>query len=355
MCDCFLAEEVRLERTISKQIDRELQRAKQERDKEYKLLLLGTGESGKSTFIKQMRIIHGQGYTDADRADFRSLVFRNIFTAVHALTEAMPSLKIPFQNAANKESGTVYGRKKDEELTVLSESDRDKLKAFWMDRGVQSCFERSNEFQISDSAKYYLDALDRICAPNYLPTVDDVLRIRVATTGIVEYTFQMRKDVIFRMVDVGGQRSERRKWIHSFEDVKAIIFLTAINEYDQVLQEDSGVNRLQESLALFGTILTYPFFLKCAIIIFMNKTDLFAEKIKKSHLNQYFPEYTGPQQDVESGRQFILQKFREQFDSERLFSHHFTCATDTENIKLVFQAVREQILQENIDTIFNNG
>ena len=37
-----------------------------------------------------------------------------------------------------------------------------------------------------------------------------------------------------RMLDVGGQRSERRKWIHCFDDVKAIIFLTAINEYDQV-------------------------------------------------------------------------------------------------------------------------
>ena len=66
------------------------------------MCVTGTGESGKSTFIKQMRIIHGQGYSDADRADFRSLVFRNIFTAVSALTEAMTSLKIPFQNAANK-------------------------------------------------------------------------------------------------------------------------------------------------------------------------------------------------------------------------------------------------------------
>ena len=64
----------------------------------------GTGEAGKSTFIKQMRIIHGQGYSDADRADFRSLVFRNIFTAVSALSEAMTFLKIPFQIAANKVS-----------------------------------------------------------------------------------------------------------------------------------------------------------------------------------------------------------------------------------------------------------
>lgn len=39
------------------------------------------------------------------------------------------------------------------------------------------------------------------------------------------------------MVDVGGQRSERRKWIHCFESVTSIIFLVALSEYDQVLAE----------------------------------------------------------------------------------------------------------------------
>jgi len=42
------------------------------------------------------------------------------------------------------------------------------------------------------------------------------------------------------MVDVGGQRSERRKWIHCFDKVQAIIFLVAVSEYDQVLAEDES-------------------------------------------------------------------------------------------------------------------
>jgi len=42
----------------------------------------------------------------------------------------------------------------------------------------------------------------------------------------------------FRLFDVGGQRSERKKWIHCFEDVTAIIFCVAMSEYDQVLHED---------------------------------------------------------------------------------------------------------------------
>ncbi len=68
----------------------------------------------------------------------------------------------------------------------------------------------------------------------------------------------MSKDPIrFRIVDVGGQRSERRKWIHSFESVTSLIFLVALSEYDQKLLESKTENRLEESRALFKTIVDY--------------------------------------------------------------------------------------------------
>uniref|UniRef100_A0A8I3X9E6 G protein subunit alpha transducin 2 n=1 Tax=Callithrix jacchus TaxID=9483 RepID=A0A8I3X9E6_CALJA len=95
------------------------------------------------------------------------------------------------------------------------------------------------------------------------------------------------------MVDVGGQRSERRKWIHCFESVTSIIFLVALSEYDQVLAECHNENRMEESKALFKTIITYPWFLNSSVILFLNKKDLLEEKIMYSHLISYFPEYTG--------------------------------------------------------------
>ncbi|KIH68292.1 g-protein alpha subunit [Ancylostoma duodenale] len=83
----------------------------------------------------------------------------------------------------------------------------------------------------------FLDSVDRISNVNYKPTDQDILLTRIKTTGIVEVAFVIKK-VHFRVFDVGGQRSERKKWIHCFEDVNAIIFIAAVSEYDEVLFED---------------------------------------------------------------------------------------------------------------------
>ena len=61
----------------------------------------GTGESGKSTFIKQMRIIHGSGYNETDRRSFTKLVYQNIFIAIQALINAMRTLQIDYIDSQN--------------------------------------------------------------------------------------------------------------------------------------------------------------------------------------------------------------------------------------------------------------
>ncbi|XP_006145550.1 guanine nucleotide-binding protein subunit alpha-14 [Tupaia chinensis] len=346
-CCCLSAEEKESQR-ISAEIERQLRRDKKDARRELKLLLLGTGESGKSTFIKQMRIIHGSGYSDEDRKGFTKLVYQNIFTAMQAMIRAMDTLRIQYVCDHNKENAQIIREVEVDKVSALSRDQVEAIKQLWKDPGIQECYDRRREYQLSDSTKYYLTDIDRIAMPSFVPTQQDVLRVRVPTTGIIEYPFDL-ENIIFRMVDVGGQRSERRKWIHCFESVTSIIFLVALSEYDQVLAECDNENRMEESKALFKTIITYPWFLNSSVILFLNKKDLLEEKIMYSHLISYFPEYTGPKQDVKAARDFILKLYQDQNpDKEKVIYSHFTCATDTENIRFVFAAVKDTILQLNL-------
>ena len=57
--------------------------------------------------------------------------------------------------------------------------------------------------------------------------------------------------VLDRMFDVGGQRSERKKWIHCFEGVTAIIFIVAMSEYDLMLAEDQNTVKTKPKIFIF--------------------------------------------------------------------------------------------------------
>ncbi|XP_058138251.1 guanine nucleotide-binding protein subunit alpha-11 [Dasypus novemcinctus] len=348
MMACCLSDEVKESKRINAEIEKQLRRDKRDARRELKLLLLGTGESGKSTFIKQMRIIHGAGYSEEDKRGFTKLVYQNVFTAMQAMVRAMETLKILYKYEQNKANALLIREVDVEKVTTFERQYVTAIKTLWTDPGIQECYDRRREFQLSDSAKYYLTDVDRIAAVGYLPTQQDVLRVRVPTTGIIEYPFDL-ENIIFRMVDVGGQRSERRKWIHCFENVTSIMFLVALSEYDQVLVESDNENRMEESKALFRTIITYPWFQNSSVILFLNKKDLLEDKILYSHLVDYFPEFDGPQRDAQAAREFILKMFVDlNPDSDKIIYSHFTCATDTENIRFVFAAVKDTILQLNL-------
>ena len=138
----------------------------------------------------------------------------------------------------------------------------------------------------------FYENLDRVFASEYIPTNQDILRCRLKTVGIVETSFHLGP-LTYRMFDVGGQRSERKKWIHCFEDVTAVLFLVAISGYDQCLVEDKDANQMQEALLLFDSICNSQWFVNTSMILFLNKIDIFKEKIKYSRVKKYFPDYQG--------------------------------------------------------------
>uniref|UniRef100_A0A915HJD4 Guanine nucleotide-binding protein G(I) subunit alpha n=1 Tax=Romanomermis culicivorax TaxID=13658 RepID=A0A915HJD4_ROMCU len=334
----------------SKQIDDQLKADGERASREVKLLLLGAGESGKSTIVKQMKIIHETGYTEEDRKAYRPVVYSNTIQSMMAIIRAMGQLRIDFgRNDRADDARQFFALANVAEEGELSSELAACMKRLWSDRGVQECFHRSREYQLNDSAPYYLNSLDRISQSYYIPTQDDVLRTRVKTTGIVETHFTY-KDLHFKMFDVGGQRSERKKWIHCFEGVTAIIFCVAMSEYDMVLAEDEEMNRMIESMKLFDSICNNKWFTETSIILFLNKKDLFEEKIKKSPLKICFSDYTGSN-IYEEAAAFIQMKFEnlnKRRDGQKEIYTHFTCATDTNNIRFVFDAVTDIIIKDNL-------
>lgn len=316
---------------------------------EIKMLLLGAGESGKSTVLKQMKLIHEGSYTQEERESYLEIILSNTIQSMHVLLDAMEMMGIALQNPDNNSRAQlIMDQPHQVDGDHLPAEVADAIAGLWKDGGVQACFARSREFQLNDSAQYYFDAIQRIGTPGYLPTDQDVLRSRVKTTGITESHF-MIGELKFKLFDVGGQRSERRKWINCFENVTALLFLVAISEYDQSLYEDESINRMQESLALFDSICNSRWFVKTSIILFLNKIDLFKQKIATSDIVNFFPDYSGKPGDVQAGCEYFSHRFQalNQNPQKQVYVH-LTCATDTSQIKFVLSAVNDIIIQANL-------
>ncbi|XP_051567798.1 guanine nucleotide-binding protein G(s) subunit alpha isoform X1 [Myxocyprinus asiaticus] len=357
---------IKAENKRSRNIDKSLKAEKREYKQTHRLLLLGAGESGKSTIVKQMRILHVNGFNAEEKKQKIQDIKNNIKEAIDTIVTAMSMLAPPVQLACPANQFRIdyilnLANQKDFEFTPVSRKEfYEHTKTLWQDEGVRACFERSNEYQLIDCAQYFLDRIDTVKQSDYTPTDQDLLRCRVLTSGIFETRFQVDK-VNFHMFDVGGQRDERRKWIQCFNDVTAIIFVVASSSYNMVLREDNQTNRLQEALNLFKNIWNNRWLRTISVILFLNKQDLLAEKVLagKSKIEDYFPEFAryttpddatpepGEDPRVTRAKYFIRDEFLRistaSGDGRHYCYPHFTCAVDTENIRRVFNDCRDII------------
>ena len=364
-----------------------------------KLLLLGTGESGKSTILKQMKLIHlssdhsAPSFTEKEKFDAKVAIYLNIVDAMVALIEGINQLSIKgldvlvnndggeerINYLANKvlsygssiryaiqritqvnfeaimPNGEVkYCLEESEvhfEEIMPNEEEKYCLKEMWSSQTLQEVYARRNELQVSDSTYHFMSSMDRIYGGEYIPTNEDILRARVKTTGVVriEFTLQLfQKNVPLHILDVGGQRSEREKWIKCFDNVTCVFYVISVSEYDQVLEEDKTTNRMAESLNLFGKMLNHNCFLSTSFVVFFNKSDLFVEKIKAGRgIKIAFPDYEGAENSSPESLEFIINKYlsvNTVSSYQRMVYHHTTTATDTNLIKKISDDVLKMII-----------
>lgn len=307
-----------------------------------KLLLLGAGESGKSTIAKQIKLIHLNGFTNEERISYRLAILNNAIGCMRSLIRAADDMGTGLKDEA---SAAILRRPEYEVIhDGITPEMVSAVQALWKDPGIHAAYDRRAEFQLLDCAAYFFDHVERISKADYVPTVTDILTSRIKTSGVSEMEFTIHS-THFKLVDVGGQRSERKKWMNCFPDVTAVLFVVALSEYDQKLYEDGVTNRMTESMKLWKETCNNKFFMSTPIILFLNKSDLFKEKLPKSDLSLCFPDYKAGN-NFDAACDFIRDKFFALLDnSERPLYCHITCATDTNSVQVVFNAVTDIIIR----------
>ncbi|GAA5849984.1 hypothetical protein JCM3766R1_001945 [Sporobolomyces carnicolor] len=356
-CSQSIDFEQRQQQLIHRQIEEELKRARNEDSRTSKMLLLGAGESGKSTLLKQLRLLYSAPYAPIEREAYREVVYANALQSMQAVLTgfAITSIELPPKLEPVADFVAQYPA----EETVEPDSGRlqprvrEAITQLWDDRATKEVVALSAKFQLNDSARYFFDNIERIGSPGYLPDDQDILRTRVRSTGIVEEVFDVKGQKL-RVFDVGGQRSERKKWIHCFESVDILIFVVAISEFDQTLYEDESVNRLAEATMLFESLAGSRWFERSSFVLLLNKCDIFEEKLLLSptSLRLHYPEYSGPDGDVAAACAFMKTKFIAlNPKKDRAFYVHVTTATDSKQVRVVIGALMDSLLNRLLSDV----
>eukprot|EP01126_Amoeba_proteus_P044082 TRINITY_DN4879_c0_g1_i9.p1 TRINITY_DN4879_c0_g1~~TRINITY_DN4879_c0_g1_i9.p1 ORF type:complete len:360 (-),score=64.67 TRINITY_DN4879_c0_g1_i9:61-1140(-) len=337
---------------LNLRIEREIKETKHQ-PLAMKLLLLGTGDSGKSTFAKQLTMEYSTNTVNDDM--YIPVLHDNVMTAIMDLINFVElnnnSMRIPnFEQDACGIKGSQ----------VLTPAVATIITRLYKTAEMQDIITKyGSSLQLQGGvcgAHYFLSNCERFSQESYRPTKKDILMARRKTTGIIETSFTFSGAHI-TLVDVGGQRSERRKWLHCFSAVTAVIFLSALDEYDMVLEEDVKTNRLVETLKLWKALTSSQFFKTTPFILFLNKSDLFREKIQVCPLRNVFQDYLHYLEELEGKEKmdefeiswrYFVKHFKQHFYGKEFFPH-VTCAIDTEACKKVFESVQQFLMQRVIN------
>lgn len=234
-----------------------------------------------------------------------------------------------------------------EQQKVLNLTASSHIQALWRDPAIQAAFMETafTTKPLPENAKYSLDRVGILGSEEYMPSNEDLLRCYARTTGIAEYV--VLEDTKFVVLDVGGQRIERKKWVHCFEEANCFIFIVGLSDYHQTMLEDPNENRLAEQLKLFEGVLDL-----CPnkpVVLLFSKADLLREKLADPNaplVSSLFPDYKG-------GNDFdgVVEWFKRQFlmrnkNPERDIMTQVANLTDTEQVLHLMGPVKQFLVAQ---------
>ena len=199
---------------------------------EIKILTLGAGESGKTTFWRHLKIIYFGGFTSGERKAFVNLLRVTIIDDVKKLIDSAETKNQTFASALHRDISTIKDLEPagDELTPEVAEA----IYRVWQDPIMRVVYEQAGSSGIGENASFFLDSVSRIADPNYSPTDEDILKARIRTLGKNEIKFQFgnRNSLL---IDVGGQKNERKNWKKNFEDVNYVLFVVSLSDFDQYM------------------------------------------------------------------------------------------------------------------------
>nr|KAG5686293.1 hypothetical protein BaRGS_033937 [Batillaria attramentaria] len=314
----------------SRSIDHQIDEDNKRRQREVQLLILGGAGSGKSTFIKQLQFHYGDHFPEQSRLQYVQHILHNVTCALRVILLQMDAMGIQYDSEHNKRLARDFCEKH----TPMSVE------------AVLSCLKEEDD-RVEKAIQSRGDTKRRLTAQDVLkPQVPDLAVLQLLWTDCgVQCCYARRQK--FEVIDVAGQKSLRKKWIHFFESVTAVLFFVSLSGYDDTLEEDPSTNMLLDSLQAFHEVSHNHFLEKTDFILFLNKKDLFLERIKTVSLTKCFPEYKGAW-CAESSLRYIKEQFLQHKPGHKQLYIHLTCAVDITGMRDILANVMDIIMEINL-------
>jgi len=338
-----------------------------------RVLLLGTGNSGKTTMLKQFKAQFAPKPTEEQVKACREIISQNIIHGLillveflegtnkkHLLKSETLGLKDVLRNQVLAAGLTIWDE--DASGTMYSKM----VRIVWNDPEVQRTERLShtisdNEYQTI----YFMKRLDTIVEPDYLPSEQDMLRMRSKTKGLHVVELEIPDNPKLEVIDVGGQQNERKKWIHVFDNVDCVVFIFSLGDIDKRLLEDNTGSRYDDAVECFREIVSNPQFRNTGFIVLMNKVDMLRRMLDEDRdlMHRRFPDYPGRLGHYRDALIYLQNEFQtiyaENEEAEGAIvkqirpavAFYPSTATDTENALKIIKGVKDSVFRNSINDI----
>ncbi|ETS78455.1 hypothetical protein PFICI_10517 [Pestalotiopsis fici W106-1] len=284
--------------------------AESTRPRAMKLLLLGDSESGKSTILRAI-LMHLNKFDVYSRSlELREVIWCNIVASTRAVLEAMKSSEIFFDDAVLQGHAASIFMQSDGYRTLPDSRLSQAIQFLWSNAEFRRAYERiATCYRSLDNAEYFAKNAERIISPDYQPTEQDAIYSMTKTTGIERLEFKF-SGFSWELFDLGGARSERKKWIHAYELTDTIIFTIDVTCYSKTAKDDK-TNCMEEQFSMFENLARSSWFTRTGFVVVFTKCDQLDQWMQRSPPKKYLPFWSliaGGGSDVEQFLEYLEKR-----------------------------------------------